>query len=78
FEDYQINVSIEPVLIYDDQKETEKNLGILFAGNIYRDFILDHNSEDKLKAIKERVSLWSEDVNYYISLVNDCLLNEDK
>ncbi|MGL4498143.1 MAG: hypothetical protein ACRC78_14710 [Planktothrix sp.] len=78
FEDYQINVSIEPVLIYDDQKATEKNLGILFAGSIHRDFILDHNSEDKLKPIKERVSLWSDDVNCYISLVNDCLLNEEE
>ncbi|VXD17107.1 hypothetical protein PL8927_550205 [Planktothrix serta PCC 8927] len=78
FEDSQINISIDPVLICDDKKATEKNLGILFAGNIYREFNLDHSSEDKLKPLNERVSLWSDDVNRYISLVNDCLLNEEE
>jgi len=78
FEDSQINISIDPVLIHDNQKATEEKLGILFAGNIYRELNLDHSSEDKLKPLNERVSLWSDDVNRYISLVNDCLLNEEK
>ena len=68
---------MEAVYITEKGNDDDQQLGILFKGNVNRDFELDMKPENKLKLLRERVSLWSEDVNLYISLMNNCFLNQE-
>ena len=77
FEDYNIQVSIENVGVYETKKKTE-NLGVLFEGNIHREFDAQQKNEDRLQSLKNRVELWADDVDTYISLINDCFLKIDR
>lgn len=77
FEDHEINILMEAVYITEKGNDDDQQLGILFKGNVNRDFELDMKPENKLKLLRERVSLWSEDVNLYISLMNNCFLNQE-
>lgn len=77
FDDHQINISLEAVYISEKRDDDNPQLGILFKGNVNRDFELDMKPENKLKLLRERVSLWSKDFNCYISLINNCFLNQE-
>jgi len=77
FDDHQINILMEAVYISEKGNDDDQQLGILFKGNVNRDFELDMKPENKLKLLRQRVSLWSEDVNLYISLMNNCFLNQE-
>lgn len=76
FDDHQINISLETVYI-SEKRDDDQQLGILFKGNVNRDFELNTASKDKLKPLINKVNLWSEDVNRYIALINQCFLNQE-
>jgi hypothetical protein len=73
FNEKNIQLSISNVIVSNNETN-EKNLGILFAGNIHYDFTSELSSNKKLNYLRERLSLWKDDLTDYSSLVNDCFL----
>jgi hypothetical protein len=77
FEDHEINILMEAVYISEKGNDDDQQLGLLFKGNVNRNFESDMASQDKLKLLIDKVNLWSGDVNSYIALINHCFLNQE-
>ena len=68
-----IQVSINDVIV-SNRETKEKESGILFSGNIHYDFTAELSLDQKLSFLRERLSLWKNDLDDYYSLVNNCFL----
>lgn len=78
FKDFTIRLSLTKVIKIDDDNSDIKTFGILFSGNIHRDIVLSGASPDRIIPLVERVALWSEDVDSYLSIINNCLLSNSQ
>ncbi|WP_024547116.1 hypothetical protein [Picosynechococcus sp. NKBG15041c] len=76
FDDYKINITLSKAIKIKDEKPDEETFGILFSGNIHRTIVLDMASANRIMPLVERVDHWQDDVNKYLSIINNCLLRD--
>lgn len=78
FEEYHIRINVSKAIKTDEENPEKKVFGLVYSGNIHRDISLDIASEDRVKPLIEQVRLWENDLNSYLSIINDCLLRDIK
>ncbi|MEB3188876.1 MAG: hypothetical protein VKL42_00850 [Snowella sp.] len=78
FKDFIIRLGLTKVIKIDDENPDIKTFGMLFSGNVHRDIVLTGASQDRIIPLIDRVDLWYEDVNSFLSIINNCLLSNSQ